>query len=166
MNCENIFFDCATIINLIIGAIIGFGLSYLAAYLFESFTNKRNQSKLLEKYKFLESKNDEFDWQHWNIVNGKIANNPIPSFMKMKYLSGKTFSFDWIERKDGSIEGNGKIIFEDEVYGYMHFFSINTIHYNRRNIFYKRFIHQEINYDAIFVDANDQGYKYVLMRKV
>jgi hypothetical protein len=164
MNCNNLYFDCSTIINMTIGAIIGFFLSYAAAYFYEKFTNRRKQNILLKEYKFLESREKKFDWQHWNVIDGKIADNPIPSFMKLKYLSNRTFNFEWIESENGRVEGDGKLIFEDEIYGKIHFFSINTIIYNSRDIFYRRITHQGLNYDAIFVNAKDQNSNYVLLR--
>ncbi len=165
MNCDNLIFECATIINLIIGGVIGFGLSVTAAYFYEKFSNKRIQNDLLNKFKFLESKDNSFDWQHWDVSNGKIADTPKESYKKIKYIGEKTFNFEWIESKNGRIEGEGKMIWKDITHGTMSFFSINTILYGNRDIFYRKINHKGIKYDAIFVNAEDQNYDYVLMRK-
>ena len=162
--CNDLSFDYSTIINMTIGAAIGFYLSYLAACFYDRITNKRKQKELSDKYKPLESRDSKFDWQHWTVKNGKIADTPIDSFMRTKYDYDKTFSFEWIESVDGKIEGNGKIFFEDETYGKLNFFSINYIHYDRRDIFYKKEInHKDKSYEAIFVNAKDQNYDYVLL---
>ena len=166
MNCTSLHFDCSAIINMAIGAIIGFGLSVVAAYYYEKFTNKRKQKDLEKTYRFLESKNNKFDWQHWNVTNGKIESSPIDSFKKITYVDGKTFDFEWIESKGGRVEGEGKLFWEDPTHGYISFFSIYTIIYNTRKVFYRRVQHQNEIYDAIFVNAEDQGYNYVLMRKI
>src|SRR5690606_32280161 len=117
-------------------------------------------------FQYLESGSNEFDWQHWDIVSGKIADEPINSFMRMKYLNDGEFEFEWIESVGGRIEGSGRIIFYDKIKGILHFFSINTINYKYRNIFYREVInHLGKKYQAIFVDAQDEGTKYVLMRE-
>ena len=119
----------------------------------------------METFKHLESVNNEFDWQHWNVSDGKIADEPINAFKRMKYLSNGEFEFEWIQEKDGEPQGNGRIIFDNKIKGILHFFSHKSINYKYRNIFFREIEHNGKKYDAIFVDAADEGTKYVLMRE-
>lgn len=157
--------NCSEMINIIISSIIGLGLSYFAAWSYERFKNQRNEKNQKEAFQHLESLNNKFDWQHWNVENGKIADNPVDSFMKMKYLNNAEFEFEWIESKGGQPQGSGRIIFDNKIKGILHFFSHNNINYKYRNIFFREVDHKEKKYDAIFVDATDEGYKYVMMRE-
>lgn len=163
--CDSLYFECSAIINTTIGAIIGFVLSIVAALFFEKFSNRRKLKNLEFEFKFLESNDNQFDWRHWNVYNGRIEPAPIDSYMRLKYLEGKKFEYQWIENEKGRIEGEGMLIMEDITHGYISYFSINTISYGNRKIFYRIVNHQNQKYDAIFVDAADDGYKYVLMRK-
>ena len=164
MNCSNIHIDCAETINIIISSLIGIGLAYFTAWSYESFKHKRHLQNQRQTFQFLESKNNDFDWQHWDILDGKIADKPIDSFMRMKYLSDAEFEFEWIESQGGRIEGNGRLIFDNKIIGILHFFSHNSINYKYRNIFYREVDHLGKKYEAIFVDAEDEKTKYVMMR--
>ena len=139
------------------------GEAYTWSY--EQFMHKRKMRKLRNNFQFLESKNEEFDWQHWNLKNGQISNSPIDSFMRMKYLEAAEFEFEWIESKGGRIEGGGRLAFDNKIKGILYFFSVNTINYKYRNVFYRVVEHLGEKYDAIFVDATDEGTMYVMMRK-
>lgn len=165
MNCNLLHFDCAEMINIIISAIIGLGLAYFTAWSYERFMHKRKMRKLRNDFQFLESKNEEFDWKHWDIQNGQISNAPINSFMRMKYLGAAEFEYEWIQSVGGHIEGSGRLIFDNKIKGILYFFSVNPFNYKYRNVFYRVVEHMGEKYDAIFVDADDEGNKYVMMRK-
>lgn len=125
---------------------------------------EEKQDDLHKEFKFLESNNDVYDWQHWNVKNGKI-NDTEESYARLKYIGNKVFDLEWQESKGGRKEGDAKLIWTDITHGTMSFYSINTIDYGNRPIFYRELVHNEIKYDAIFVDATDHGTKYALMRK-
>jgi hypothetical protein len=165
MNCNLLHFDCAEMMNILISSIIGIGLAYFTAWSYERFMHERKMQKLWNDFQFLESKNEEFDWKQWNLQNGQISNAPINSFMRMKYLDAAEFEFEWIESVGGNIEGVGRLIFDNKIKGILYFFSVNAINYKYRNVFYRVVEHMGEKYDAIFVDAADEGKKYVMMRK-
>ena len=98
------------------------------------------------------------------ILIGNIANEPVQSFKKLTYSGESIFDFQWIESREGEIEGEGKMMWKDSTHETMSFFSINTILYGNRDIFYRIIEHGGVKYDAIFVNAEDQNYDYVLMR--
>jgi hypothetical protein len=81
---------------------------------------------LLEKYGFLQSTEDEFDWQHWKIENGKIAESPMESYMNLKYKGDKIFSFKW-EDKNSKENGSGFIYWDEVFYGKMSFSKVRKI---------------------------------------
>jgi hypothetical protein len=158
--------DCSEIINILISSIIGLGLSYFAAWSYERFKHKRHQKNQREIFQHLESPNNEFDWQHWDVREGKIVDNPIDAFMKMKYLHDGEFDFEWTESKGGVPQGSGRLIFDNQIKGILYFFSHFSINYKYRNIFFREIEHKGKKYEAIFVDAADEGYKYALMREL
>ncbi|MBS1523259.1 MAG: hypothetical protein JST50_19830 [Bacteroidetes bacterium] len=151
------------IIEIISGLIIGIVASFYSASYYERLVNKRKRNVLLEKYGFLQSTEDEFDWQHWKIENGKIAESPIESYMNLKYKGDKTFSFKW-EDKNCKENGSGFIYWDEVFYGKMSFFESEKKWFDYRNVYYEKITHQEKEYDAIFVNADDQGTKYVMLR--
>jgi hypothetical protein len=143
--------------------IIGIITSFFVAVVYEMMVEHRNKKKLRKKYSFLQSNENEFDWQTWKINNGKIAESPINSYMTLKYHEGKMFSFKW--KDDDAKEGGEGYIFWDEIfYGKMSFFEGGKSWFDNRNVFYTLKDHQEIKYDAIYVDAKDQGTTYVMLR--
>jgi len=113
-------------LNILISSIIGLGLSYFAAYTYEQYISRRKKKELRATYIVLESVKNSFDWQHWNIIDGKISSQPINSFMRVKYSQDTTLHFEWIEA-DGNVKGNGQLIFDDSVRGKMFYFSFGTI---------------------------------------
>ncbi len=152
--------------DIIISLVLGIVLSYFTAWSYERLKHKRHLKDQRKKFQFLQSENKKFDWQHWDIKNGKIVPNPIDSFMRLEYLEDGEFEFDWIESVGGRIEGEGRIIFDNKIKGILYFFSHNSINYKYRNIFYRMVDnHCGKKYDAIFVDAQDEGTKYVMMRE-
>jgi len=165
MNCSSIQIDCAEVMNVFISSVIGIALAYFTTWSYERFKHNRKIKQLRADFQFLESRNDKFDWQHWNIINGKIDSTPIESYMRMKYLYDAEFEFEWIESLKGEIKGNGRLLFDDKIKGILHFFDVDTINYKYRNVFYREINHLGITYEAIFVDAIDEGTKYVMMRK-
>lgn len=165
MNCNLFQFDCAEMMNILISSVIGIGLAYFTAWSYERFKHKRKMKKHRDEFHFLESRNNQFDWQHWDLRNGQIVHAPIDSHMRMKYLEGAEFEFEWIESTGGRIEGIGRLEFDNKIKGVLYFFSHNTINYKYRNFFYREVDHLGVKYEAIFVDATDEGTKYVMMRK-
>lgn len=160
--------DFAETVNIIISAIIGLGLSYFAAYTYEKFVNKRKKKELEKVYRQYESYNESFDWQHWDIINGKIVDAPIDSFMRIKYRDNNVFDFEWVESSDHSKPPNGKgmLIFDDFIRGQLFFFQYGSIDFNSRPFVYSNYIeHKGEFYTGIFINATDQGTKYVVMRK-
>jgi len=166
MNCGVVGFDCASFANILIGAAIGFFLSWCAALFYECYANRRNETKQRETFQFLESHNDKFDWQHWDITNGKIATSPIDAYKRLKYMQNGQFLFEWKAPDSKDIKGDGYIFWKDITHGRMSFYSHKPQEYNYRNVFYRRIDHQDKKYDAIFVNADDYGTKYVLLREV
>jgi hypothetical protein len=149
----------------IIEIIIGIIISLLTAFVYENETNKRKAKILFKKYAFLQSAEHIFDWQHWNINKGKIEAQPIDSHMTLKYDKEKSFSFQW-KQAAGEIAGEGFIFWDNLTHGKMSFYEYEKEWFDYRNVFYKRVLHQNTLYDAIFVNADDQGTKYVMMRVV
>ena len=159
-------FDKVEAINIFIASIIGLGLSYVAAYTYEQLVNKRNKTALKEKYKFLESVNNTFDWQHWDINNGKISDKPIDAFMRIKYSHDTILDFEWIESSDGKVQGNGKLIMDDIVRGRMYYFRFESVSYDYRDVFFRQInLHNQPS-QALFVNAKEEGTKYVMIRKL
>lgn len=138
--------------------------AFLTAYLYEFAVNKRKQNKYQKTFSFLQSIPDKYDWQHWDIHNGKISDKPIEAFMTLKYTDNKTFIFSWKEPGSDKIEGDGYIFWDDLTHGKMSFNRYESLDYNYRNVFYKQITHQEKTYDAIFVNADDEKTKYVMLR--
>lgn len=158
--------NLAEAVNIFIAAVIGLGLSYFAAWSYEKFVNKRKKRDLENVYRQYESVGDHFDYQHWNIVDGKIADNPIDSFMRLKYRENNIFDFEWIESKDGPTIGSGMLVFDDFVRGRLSFFTnTGSIDFNIREFVYSSWIeHKMDHYTGLFINAADQGTKYVMMR--
>jgi hypothetical protein len=158
--------DLAETINIIISSVVGLGLSYFAAWSYESFVNKRKKRDLERVYRQYESSGDHFDYQHWNIIDGKIAETPLDSFMRIKYRENNVFDFEWIESKNGEVKGTGMLVFDDFVRGRLFFFANSgSIDFNSRDFVYSEWIeHQMMYYTGIFINAADQGTRYVMMR--
>ncbi|MFN0188650.1 MAG: hypothetical protein ACKVQV_08110 [Bacteroidia bacterium] len=138
--------------------------AFLTAYIYELAVNKRKRNKYKKIFSFLESKPDNYDWQHWNIINGKIKDHPIDAFMTLKYSENKNFTFSWKEPGEDKVQGDGHIFWDDLTHGKMSFHRYESLDYNYRNVFYRQIIHQEKTYDAIFVNADDEKTKYVMLR--
>ncbi len=151
--------------GVIIEIILGISVSWFTAYFYEYRTNKRKGKLLLKKYGFLQSAENIFDWQHWNIKEGEIEANPIQSYMTLKYNGEKTFSFKW-KQVSGVVVGEGYIFWDNLTHGKLSFYEIKKQWFDYRNVFYKRIFHQGTQYDAIFVNADDQGTKYAMLRPV
>jgi len=152
-------------LNVIIGIVIGFDISYLTAYAYEWRTNKRRRNNLFNKYSFLESNENAFDWQHWNIQDGKIEQRPLDSYMMLKYNGEKSFSFKW-KASSGEILGDGFIFWENLTQGKLSFYEYEKRWFDYRDVFHRRINHQGNEYDAIFVNADDQKTRYVMLRLV
>jgi len=143
--------------------IIGLIISFFTAYVYEKKTYLRKERNLFKKYGFLQSGENEFDWQHWNIENGKIAEAPITSYMSLKYKGSKSFSFRW---SINDIEkGSGFIFWDDVFHGKMSFYEEQNKWFDYRNVYYKKIKHKEKEYDAIFVNADDQNTRYAMLRE-
>jgi hypothetical protein len=145
--------------------LLSFITAFLTAYIYELAVNKRKQKKYKKIFSFLESKPDNYDWQHWDIINGKIKDHPIDAFMTLKYTENKNFSFSWKELGVDKVQGDGHIFWDDLTHGKMSFHRYESLDYNYRNVFYRQIIHQEKTYDAIFVNAEDEKKKYVMLRE-
>ena len=147
---------------------IGFGflISYFAALFFEYISNRRKIKILLNKYGFLQSGENVFDWQHWNINEGKIEAYPIDSYMTLKYDGQKNFSFKWKTKSGEEILGDGFIFWDNLTHGRMSFYEYEKEWFDYRNVFHKEILHQNVRYNAIYVNADDQNTKYVMLRVV
>lgn len=158
--------DFAEIVNIIISSVVGLGLSYFAAWSYERFVDKRKKRDLEKIYRQYESYDNQFDYQHWNIIDGKIADTPMDSFMRIKYRGNNIFDFQWTESKDGSVKGVGILTFDDFVRGQLFFFvKSGSIEFNNRDFVYSDWIeHKSMYYTGIFINATDQETKYVMMR--
>lgn len=148
-------------LNLLLSIVIAF----LTAYLYEFTTNRRRQNKFRKTFSFLESQTDKYDWQHWNVKNGKIEDQPIDAFMLLKYTDNRNFLFTWKEPGSDKVQGDGYIFWQDLTHGKMSFHRYESLDYNYRNVFYREIKHKENTYDAIFVNADDEKTKYVMLRK-
>ena len=147
-----------------INVAIGIVTAISTAYVYEQVTNWRKKNDLRKKYSFLQSIK-EFDWQHWDVSNGKIADSPIAGFMTLKYLGDKLFSFEWKEPGLERVQGDGFFFWDDVFQGKMSFHRYRTNEFNYRNIFYHKVEHLEKKYYAIFINADDQKEKrYVMLR--
>ncbi|WP_316812864.1 LapA family protein [Pedobacter heparinus] len=166
MNCLPLQLDGVETINIIISAVIGLALSYFAAWSYERFQHRRKMKEQWKKFQHLEGNGTLFDWQHWDVKDGRIAECSIASYMRLKYENVGEFHYQWKEAEDGEIMGEGHMTFDDRFNGNLYFFTTNTISYKYRNVFYRRIKHLERNYDAIFVDADDQNKNYVMMRPI
>lgn len=152
------------IIEILTGISIGVVASYWAAFFYEKQVNKTKKNELFKRFSFLQSYESQFDWQHWNIVNGEISENPIQSYMNLKYKGGKTFSFEW-EDKTTNEKGSGYIFWDEVFHGKMSFFEREKNWFDYRNVYYEKIPHRGKEYDAIFVNADDQFTKYVMLRE-
>jgi hypothetical protein len=150
--------------NIIIEIGIGLGISFFAAYIYEKRAYLRRENDLFKKYGFLQSIENKFDWQHWNINDGKIAENPVESYMTLKYKGGKTFSFKW-EVKNSDEKGSGFIFWDEVFHGKVSFFEGKKSWFDYRSVYHEKITHQGKEYDAIFVNADDQRTKYVMLRE-
>ncbi len=140
-------------------------IAFLTAYIYEFATNKRRENKFRKTFSFLESQTDNYDWQHWDIKNGKIDEQPIDAFVLLKYVHNKNFQFTWKEPESDKVQGDGYISWNDLTHGKMSFHRYESLDYNYRNVFYREIKHKENTYDAIFVNADDEKTKYVMLRK-
>lgn len=163
---SSVQFDCAELINMIISLIIGVVLAYLTTLFYDYSKHRREIKEQLEKFQPLESKNDKFDWKHWNIENGLIAKQPIDSRMKLEYEKAGEFHYEWKESENGEIAGEGHMSFDDRFNGNLYFFTETVLSYKYRNVFYRKIKHLDKDYQAIFVDADDQKKNYVMMRPI
>jgi hypothetical protein len=139
--------------------------AFLTAYIYELAVNKRKQNKYKKTFSFLESKPHTYDWQHWDIINGKIKDHPIDAFMTLKYSENKNFALSWKEPGADKVQGDGHIFWDDLTHGKMSFHRYESLDYDYRNVFYRQINHQEKSYDAIFVNADDEKKKFVMLRE-
>jgi len=139
--------------------------AFLTAYLYELAVNKRKQNKFRKTFSFMESQSGKYDWQHWDVLNGKISDQPIEAFMTLKYMDNKNLTFSWKEPGSDKIQGDGYIFWDDLTHGKMSFHRYESLDYNYRNVFYREINHKEKTYDAIFVNADDEKTKYVMLRE-
>jgi hypothetical protein len=140
--------------------------AFLTAFIYEFAIEKRRQKRFRETFSFLESEENKYDWQHWDVRNGKIQDAPIDAFMTLKYTDSKNFTFSWKEPASDKIQGDGYIFWNDLTHGQMSFHRYESLDYNYRNVFFRQISHLGTEYHAIFVNADDEGTKYVMMRKI
>ncbi len=156
-------------VNITIGAMIGLVLSFVTAYAYEYLVSRRKEREKRNAFSQLESYNKAFDYQHWNIINGRIADEPINSFMSIRYRENNLFDLDWHTLAvDGKIAdyGSGLVIFDDFIRGELLFFELGRYNFDYRNFIYRPYIeHKGEYYTAFFINAKDQGTKYVMMRR-
>ena len=94
-----------------INAVIGFFIGVAGTYVYEFFRKRMSANKYRSRYKKLESRPDQYDYQHWNITNGKIVGPPIAAFARLEYDENSTFKFTWTEPGSDQVKGNGFIFF-------------------------------------------------------
>ena len=145
---------------------IGIITAIFTAFVYEMITNWREKNELRRTYSFLQSRESRFDWQHWDVTNGQIANFPIAGYMMLKYEGDKRFSFKWKEPDFVEVQGDGFFFWDEVFQGKMSFHRYRSNEFNYRNVFYNKIEHLGKSYDAIFVNADDQKEKrYVMLRK-
>ena len=116
-----------------LNVIIGIITAISTAYIYEKLVNWRNKSVLRKKYGFLESSQNKFDWQHWDVSNGQIANSPIAGYMSLQYEEGKLFSFKWKEPGSEKVQGDGFFFWDEVFQGKMSFHRYRSNEFNYRN---------------------------------
>jgi hypothetical protein len=146
-----------------LNVVIGIALSFITAFAYECFINWRKYSKERKEFSFLESA-DEHVWQHYDIDTGKIT-VPVDAFMHLRYIGDKKLKFTWF-KADKKLLGEGYITWEDGIHGKMSAHEYLTSSYRYRNVFYREIQYNDQTYDAIFVNADDEGGKYVMLRSV
>lgn len=139
-------FSLCEFYNVVIGGVI---IGLIVSVLFVWLSRKFERHKLRNDFSFLESPGNKFDWQHWNIKHGAIADEPEEAYMNLKYREYKTFSFRWTEKGSNDVKGEGFIFWNDLTHGKMSFYAYQVVTYNYRNVFYRKIEHQGKIYDAI-----------------
>jgi hypothetical protein len=150
-------------VNLIHEVIVGILTGIVAAVAYEQIVNIRKKRVQYKKYGFLASSKNKFDWQDWKIDGGQINSTPIDSWMKLKYEGDKSFSYEY-RNADTKESGTGYIFFDEVFLGRLSFWVDQKSWFNYRNVYYKEIIHDGEKYDAIYVNADDQKTKYVMLR--
>jgi hypothetical protein len=140
---------------------LGIMLSILIPVIYEGLRNRRAKNKDKKELSFLESP-QAYLWQHYDIANGSIT-RPIQSYMHLRYLDDKRFKMTWFGSNKEPI-GEGFITWQDSVHGQMSAHEYPSSSYRYRNVFYREIKHLGKPYDAIFVNADDEGTKYVMLR--
>lgn len=155
--------DIAEIVNVIISSVIVLGLSYFAAWSYEKLVNRRKQNELREQYLQYESFFDSFDYQQWEISNGKILDTPTDTVMRIKYRDGRTFD---VEIKFNDTNTSGILVFDDSSRGQLYFFNTSgTIDFSYRYFVYSPWVeHKLMYYTGIFIDASDKSTKFIMLR--
>jgi len=141
---------------------IGILFSFITAFLYEWLVSRRKKNKDRNVFSFLESTNEHL-WQHYDIDTGNIT-KPIDSNMHLRYIDDKRLKLTWF-KADGVLLGEGFITWEDSVHGKMSAHEYSTNSYRYRNVFYRLIEHDGHAQDAIFVNADDEGKKYVMLRR-
>jgi hypothetical protein len=161
-------FDPVEAINVGIATLVSIPIAIITAYAYDYFKSRSEARRLKNKYQYLESKDDKFDWQHWDIINGEIADYPVQSFMKIKYGIEKTLEFYWTNNANGQmmIDSGGLLIMDDLVRGKMNFFEFQSLTYDYRDFVYTTIHHNNVKYEGLIVNAKDQGTKYIMMRPI
>lgn len=139
---------------------LGIVFSIITAYVYEYLRSKRKEAVDKQDFSFLESP-EEHLWQHYDIKDGVIVNS-IDSYMHLRYLNGKRLKMTWFEF-DGKPKGEGFITWQDTVHGQLSAHEYSSNSYRYRNVFYREIEHAGSLYDAIFVNADDEGTKYVML---
>jgi hypothetical protein len=160
--------DFAEIVNITISTMIGLALSFLTAFFYERRVNNRRAQILRDLYGDFESYRDFFDWQHWDIVDGKLAPKPIQTYMRIKYREDRVLDFQWLEgdpTNTSNVKGYGMLVFDDAIKGKMFFAESNKINFGTRDFLtYELLYHDGLYHMAILVNADDEGTKYAMMR--
>jgi hypothetical protein len=149
---------CTIIISIITGLIT----SFFAALFYEDFINGRAKKKDKNKYGHFESMNDKFDWVSYPIEEDVIKDVPM-ALNQIRYQGNSQLLFKWKDIGEGKqVIGEGHINWTNEFFGVLTFNATNWFDY--RNVFYKTIEFKGKMQDAIFVNADDQKTKYVLLR--
>ncbi len=156
--------DFAEAVNIAISSIIGLGLSYFAAWSYEKLLNKRKTKELEKYYRQYESSGDQFDYQRYEIVDGKISVEPVDDFMQVKYRDNRTFDF---EIKSKGNKTTGQFVFKDFVYGQLYFFNNSgPIDFNSSDFIYSNWVEHKLEYfTGFFINTTNKATKYVMLRR-
>jgi hypothetical protein len=151
-------------IELIIGAIIGYCLSLVASAHYEKRTAKRKADNQRNMFRYLNSKPNTFDYESWKIENGKVTTSDN-AFTELIYSSENVLTFKWISTTDESNKGKGIIMMNDQFRGELFYYFEPHKSFNFRKVYcIPDFEQFGKRYCAIFVNAIDEGRKYVMMK--